>query len=150
MRRDRLAKVAKICGYVLGIGNLLLLGLGGPTAVILGLVVVLAPFTLATALKLTAFLACSIVSFALGDHRERAEFLVCAIGGVQPPSQGEQYQEAMLAEIRAAPVPQLPAIRANLVATAPRAIAGAWIRLPKPLWERARKAVHPSLGNPGA
>lgn len=143
MRRDRLAKVAKIAGYVLGVGDLFLLGLGEPTAVTLGLVVVLAPFTLATALKLTAFLACSMVSFALGDHRERAELLVCAIGCVQPPSQGEKYQEAMLAEIRAAPAPQLPAIRANLVTTAPRVIAGAWIRLPKtlpPRWKRAHKA----------
>ncbi|MGH3670229.1 MAG: hypothetical protein ACRDSH_06285 [Pseudonocardiaceae bacterium] len=139
MKRDQLVKVAKSCGHVLGVGNLLLLGLGGPTAVTLGLVVVLAPFTLAVALKLTVFLACSVVSFALGDHRERAELLVCAISRMQPPSEGEQYQEAMLAEIRAAPSSQLPAIRTNLVTTAPSAIAGAWIRLPKPRWKRARK-----------
>ncbi|PZS27976.1 MAG: hypothetical protein DLM61_15640, partial [Pseudonocardiales bacterium] len=61
MWRGRWMKVAKICGYAVGVGNLILLVLGGLTILTLGLAVVLAPFTLALALKLTAFLACNSV-----------------------------------------------------------------------------------------
>lgn len=130
----------------MGVGNLILLIVGEPTAVTLGLAVVFAPFTLATALRLTAFLACSVVSLALGDRQERAEVLVCAISAVQPPNAGEQYREAMLAEIRAAEPEQVGAIRTNLMATAPRTILAAWGRLPRPLWVRARDAVRSSPG----
>jgi hypothetical protein len=133
MRRGRWATVAKICGYALGVGNLILFVLGGSTILTLGLAVVLAPFTLAVALKLTAFLACSFVSLAIGDHRERAELLVCAVGTLQPPNAGEKYREAMLAEISAAPAYQVRAIRTNLVKTAPRTILAAWAHLPRPL-----------------
>jgi hypothetical protein len=134
MRRGRWVKVAKICGYVLGLGNIIVLLCGGPTIVTLGLAVVLAPFTLALVLRLTAFLACNFVSLALGDCRERAELLVCAVGGLQPPSAGERYREAMLAEISAAPSHLVGAIRTNLMATAPRTILAAWVYLPRSLW----------------
>jgi hypothetical protein len=133
MRGGRWIKTAKICGYALGAGNLIVLALSGPTILTLGLAVVLAPFTLALALTLTAFLACSVVSLALGDCRERAELLVCAVGGLQPPSAGERYREAMLAEVSAAPSHLVGAIRTNLVTTAPRTILAAWVHLPKPL-----------------
>jgi hypothetical protein len=125
-------KVAKICGYAVGVGNLILLVLGGPTIVTLGLAVVLAPFTLALALTLTAFLACNVVSLALGDCRERTELLVCAVGGLQPPHAGEKYREAMLAEVNAAPSHLVRAIRTNLAKTAPRTILAAWVRFPRP------------------
>ncbi|MGH3776443.1 MAG: hypothetical protein ACRDRR_12040 [Pseudonocardiaceae bacterium] len=138
MRRDRWAKVAKICGYALGVGNPALLVLGEPTALTLGLAVVLAPFTLALVLQLTAFLACNFVSLALGDPRERAELLVCAVSGLQPPSAGEEYREAMLAEISAAPPHQVRAIRINLMHTAARTILAAWAHVPRRLWKRAR------------
>jgi hypothetical protein len=134
MWRGRWLKVAKICGYAVGVGNLILLVLGGPTILTLGVAVVLAPFTLALALKLTAFLACNLVSLALGDCRERTELLVCAVGGLQPPRAGETYREAMLAEVNAAPSPQVRAIRTNLLTTAPRTILAAWAQLPRPLW----------------
>jgi hypothetical protein len=138
VRRDRRAKVAKSCGHVLGAGNLILLIFGEPTTATLGVTVVLAPFTLAMALKLTVFLACSCVSLALGDRQERAELLVCALSTVQPANDGEKYQEAMLAEIRTAPPDQVRAIATNLITAAPRTILGAWGRIPKPLlWERA-------------
>jgi hypothetical protein len=133
MWRGRWLKVAKICGYAVGVGNLILLVLGGPSILPLGLVVVLAPFTLALALKLTAFLACNLVSLALGDCRERTELLVCAVGGLQPPRAGETYREAMLAEVSDAPPHQVRAIRNNLVTTAPRTILAAWAQLPRPL-----------------
>jgi hypothetical protein len=129
----RWVKVAKICADAVGVGNLVLLMLGGPTIWTLGLAVVLAPFTLALALKLTAFLACNLVSLALGDCRERTELLVCAVGGLQPSRAGETYREAMLAEISAAPSHQVRAIRSNLVTTAPRTILAAWAQLPGPL-----------------
>lgn len=141
MTRSRRAQIAHSCGHIVGVGNLILLVAGGPTTVTLGVVVVLAPFTLATVLRLTAFLACSLVSLALGDRLERTEVLVCAIGAAQPPSAGEQYREAMLAEIRVAEPDQVRAIRTNLMATAPRTILAAWGRLPKLLWMRARNAV---------
>jgi|AntDryMetagUQ889_1029465.scaffolds.fasta_scaffold04951_4 hypothetical protein len=143
MRRGRRARTraAKICGHALGVGNLVLLVFGEPTTLALGLVVVLAPFTLASALKLTAFLACSSVSFALGDRRERAELLVCAIGGLQPPSEGEKYREAMLAEIRAAPSHLVRAIGANLIQTAPRTILASWAYLPRRLRKRAQRVL---------
>ena len=126
-------KVAKICGYAVGVGNLILLVLGGLTIWTLGLAVVLAPFTLALALKVTAFLACNLVSLALGDCRERTELLVCAVGALQPPRAGEKYREAMLAEVSVAPSYQVRAIRTNLVTTAPRTILAAWAPLPRPL-----------------
>jgi len=134
MWRGRWVQVAKICGYAVGVGNVILLVLGGPTIWILGLAVVLAPFTLALALKLTAFLACNLVSLALGDCRERTELLVCAVGGLQPPCAGEKYREAMLAEVSAAPSHQVRAIRTNLVTTAPRTILAAWGHLPRSRW----------------
>jgi hypothetical protein len=150
MWRGRRAEAAKICAHAVGVGNLILLVLGEPTTLTLSLAVALTPFTLATALKLTTFVTCNMVSLALGDGRERAELLVCAIGGVQPPSEGEKYREAMLAEIRAAPSHQLRAIGANLMKTAPKTILGAWVRLPRPLRERARNAVGSSTGHPGS
>jgi hypothetical protein len=133
LRRDQRAKVAKSCGNILGVSNVILLVVGEPTIVNLGLVVVLVPFTLALALKLTIFLACNLVSLALGDCRERTELLVCAVGGLQPPHAGETYREAMLAEVSAAPPHQVRAIRNNLVTTAPRTIFAAWAQLPRPL-----------------
>lgn len=140
MKRDRRAKVAKSCGHILGGGNLMLLVFGEHTTVTLGLTVVLAPFTLAMALKLTAFLACSMTSLALGDRRERAELLVCAIGTLQPPSAGEKYREAMLAEIRDDLADEiLRAITANLLITAPRTILAAWVGIPRPLWKWATR-----------
>ncbi len=66
----------------------------------LGMTIVLAPFTLAMALRVTAFLACGVLSLALSDCRDRAELVACAIGAVQPPGEGEQNREAMIAEIR--------------------------------------------------
>jgi len=138
MRCGWRAEVAKTCSYVLGVGNLALLILAEPTTLILGLVVVLAPFTLALALKLTAFLACSFVSLALGDPRERAELLVCAVGRLQPPNSGENYREAMLAEIAAAPADQVRAIRANLMRTAASTVLAAWAQMSRRLWRRAR------------
>jgi hypothetical protein len=144
MWRGRWVEVAKICAYVLGVGNVVLLVLGEPTTLILGVEVVLAPFTLAVALKLTVFLACSAVSLVLGDRRERVELLVCAIGVLQPPSAGKGYREAMIAEIRAARSHQVRAIGTNLVATAPKTILEAWVRIFRPLRKRARNAVGPS------
>jgi hypothetical protein len=147
VRRDRRAKVAKSCGHVLGVGNLILLIFGQPTTVTLSVTVVLAPFTLAMALKLTVFLACSCVSLALGDCQDRAELLACAIGGAQPPGEGEQYREAMIAEIRDdLAAEKISAIVADLLINAPRTILRAWVRVLVSLWERARKAVSPSTG----
>ncbi len=134
MWRGRWVQAAKAGGYALGVGNLVLLVLGGPTILTLALAVVLAPFTLALALKLTAFLACSVVSLALGDCRERTELLVCAVGALQPPRAGERYREAILAEVSAAPPHQVRAISTNLAQTAPRTILAAWVHLPRPLW----------------
>jgi hypothetical protein len=140
VRRDQRAKVAKSCGHILGVSNLILLVFGGPTTVTLGVLVTLAPFTLVLALELTAFLACSFVSLALGDHRERAELLVCAIGAMQPPSAGEKYREAMLAEIRDELADEIIwALAANLLITAPRIILVAWVRIPRPFWKRAAR-----------
>ncbi len=141
MRCGRWAKVAKFCGYALGVGNLVLLALGWPTILTLVLAVLLAPFTLALALKLTAFLACSLVSLGLGDRRERTELLVCAIAGLQPLSAGERYREAILAEVVAAPSDQVRAIRTDLMKNAPRTILAVWVRLPRPLRKLARNAV---------
>ncbi len=128
MWRGPRARVAKICAYALGVGNLTLPVLAEPTALTLSLTVVLAPFTLAVALKLTAFLACGLVSVALGDHLERTELLVCVIAGLQPPIEGERYREAILAEVRAAPPHQVRAIRTDLLRNAPRTILAAWAR----------------------
>jgi hypothetical protein len=140
MERDRRAKVAKSCSRILGVSNLILLVFGGPTTVALGVMIVLVPFTLALALELTAFLACSFVSLALGDRRERAELLVCAIGAVQPSSAGDKYREAMLAEIRDDLADEIiRAVAANLLITAPRTILAAWVRIPRPLWKRAAR-----------
>ena len=134
--RGRWVNVVKICGYAVGMGNLILLLCGGLTMWTLGLAVVLAPFTLALALRLTAFLACNLVSLALGDTQERTELLVCAIGALQPPRAGERYREAMLAEVAevgATEPGKLRAIRTNLAATAPRTILAAWAPRPRPL-----------------
>jgi hypothetical protein len=128
----RCGRWAKVGGYALGVGNfVLLVAFDGPTILTLGLAIVLAPFTLALALELTAFLACSFVSLALGDRRERAELLVCAVGGLQPPSAGEKYREAMLAELSAAPAYQVRALLTDLVKTAPSTILAAWVHLPR-------------------
>jgi hypothetical protein len=132
MWRGQRVMVAKICGYALGVGNLILLVLGGPTILTIGLAVALAPFTLFLALTLTAFLACNLVSLALGDCRERTELLVCAVARLQPPSAGEKYREAMLAEVSAAPPHLVGTIRTNLAKTAPRTILAAWLHLPRP------------------
>jgi hypothetical protein len=150
VRRDRRAKVAKSCGHILGVGNLIVLVFVESAAPTLILVVALTPFTLAMVLRLIAFLACGVLSLALSNSRDRAELLACAIGAVQPPSAGEKYREAMLAEIRAAPFDRVQAIAANLMTAAPRTILAAWIRIPRPLWERARKAVGASTGHPGS
>ena len=139
MRSGRRARTAKICGHALGVGNLMLLVFGEPTTPLAFVaVVVLAPFTLASGLGLTVLLACSSVSFALGERRERAELLVGVIGGLQPPSEGEKYREAMLAEIRAAPSHLVRAIGINLVQTAPRTILAAWAHFPRGLRKWAR------------
>ncbi len=138
MRRGWRVEIAKACGYALGVGNLALLVLAEPTTLTLGMVVVLAPFTLALALKLTAFLACIFVSLALGDPRERADLLVCAVGGLQPPKAGENYREAMLAEIGAAPADQVRAIRANLMRNAASTVLAAWAQLSRRFWKRVR------------
>jgi hypothetical protein len=136
VRRDQWAKAAKSCGDAVGVVNLVLLIFGEPTTLTLGLAVVLAPLTLALALKVTAFLACSCVSIALGNRQERTELLVCAIAAVQPPGAGERYREAMLAEIRFAPACQVRALANNLLITGPRTILAAWARLPSLLWKR--------------
>lgn len=138
MVRSRRVLIAKICGYSLGVGNLALFAQGPSTTLTSILVVVLAPFTLALALKLTASLACSTVSLALGDRRERTELLICAIAGLQPSAEGEQYREAMLAENHVAASDQVLAIRANLMKNAPKTILAAWVH-PKPL--SARRAT---------
>lgn len=140
MPRDRGREIgkAKICVHAVGVGNLMLLIFGDPTSLALGLVVVLAPFTLALALQLTVFLACRSVSVALGDRRERVELLICAVGALQPPSEGEEYREAILAEIRAAPSSLVRAIGINLVQTAPRTILAAWAHFLRRLRRRAR------------
>jgi hypothetical protein len=129
--RKEWRKVARSFGDVVAVANLILLIFAKPTALTLSLVVVLAPLTLALALKLTAVLACHCVSLALGNRRERAEFLVCAIGAVQPPTAGERYREAMLAEIRFAPSNQIRPIANNLLLTALRTILAAWVRIPR-------------------
>ena len=129
MWRGQRIKVVKIGGYAFGVAYLILLVLGGPTIWILGPAVVLVPLTLALVLRLTAFFACGFVSLALGDPRERVELLVCAIGRLQPPSAGEKYREAMLAEVSAAPPHLVRAIRTNLAKTAPRTILATWVHL---------------------
>ncbi|MGH3871149.1 MAG: hypothetical protein ACRDSR_06460 [Pseudonocardiaceae bacterium] len=132
MDRDRRAQVAKTCFHAVGLGNLMLLLAAEPSTMTLGLAAVLAPFTLATALQLTAFLACNLIGLVLCGPRERAEFLVLAVRALQPPGAGERYQESMLAEIHAAPADQVQAIRTNLVVTAPRTVLTAWLHRPKP------------------
>lgn len=139
MWRGWRGEVVKALGYGLGVGNVGLLVFAEPTTATLGLAVLLAPFTLALALKLTAFLACNFVSLVLGDPRERAEVLVCAVAGLQPPSAGERYQEAILAEINAAPSDQVSAIRINLMKTATHTILAAWAQF----FRRIRKRVRP-------
>lgn len=150
MRCGKWAKVTKVCGYALGVGNLMLLIVGEPTTLTLILVVILAPFTIIMALNLTTFLSCNIVCVALGDRRERAELLVCAIAGVQPPNAGEEYQETMLAVISAAQSHKVRAIRANLMRTAPGTILAAWVGLSRPLRKPVRNAVGSSTDRPGS
>lgn len=138
MWQGRRAKAAEICAYAVGVGVLITLVLAEPTALTLGLAIVLAPFTLAMALQLTAFLAGGMLSFTLSDCRDRAELVACAIGAVQPPGEGEQYQETMVAMIRdpSASLKQVRAMRSNLLITAPRTILEAWMRV-----LRARRRV---------
>ncbi|MGH3973520.1 MAG: hypothetical protein ACRDS9_09355 [Pseudonocardiaceae bacterium] len=162
MRRGWRVELAKTCGYALGVGNLALLlvlaeqwVLAEHTIVTLSLAVVLAPFTLALSLKLTAFLACGFVSLALGDPRERAELLVYAIAGLQPPSAGEKYREAMHAEISVAPSDQVRAIRINLIQTTATTVLAAWAQFFRGLWRRARpqrvfRAQRPTAGTRAA
>lgn len=150
MRCGRWATVATSGCYALGVGNLILLVSVEPTTLTLILEVSVAPFTLALALKLTAFLACSVVSLALGDRQERTELLVCALGGLQPPSAGERYREAILAEVGAAPPQQVRAIRTDLMKNAPRTILAAWVRLARPLRKPVRNAVVSSTERPGS
>ncbi len=138
MRRGQWGELPKVGGYALGVCNLGMLVFAEPTTVSLGLAVVLAPFTLALALHLTAFLACNVVSLALGDRRERAELLVCAVAALQPPSVGEKYQEAMLAEISAVPSHLVPAMRINLLKTATRTVLAAWTQSARRLRKRVR------------
>jgi hypothetical protein len=126
MQRFQWMKAAKFCGYFLGAGNLIFLVFGQPTIVGLGVEIALAPFTLALVLGLTSFLACNLLSFVLGDGRERAELLVHAIGALQPPNDSEKYREAMFGEIRAAPSHLIKSLRINLVVTSPRTILIAW------------------------
>lgn len=128
MWRGRRGQVAKIYAYAVGAGNLMLLVFGAPTTVTLGLAVALAPFTLAMALRLTAFLACGVLSLALGDRQDQAELLACAIGAVQPRSAGEEYREAMIAVIRAAKPDDVRKIGTDLLAAAPRTVLEAWGR----------------------
>ncbi|MGH3688298.1 MAG: hypothetical protein ACRDRU_24950 [Pseudonocardiaceae bacterium] len=135
MTRGWRVRVTKSC-YVLGVVNLILLLLGKLPMLTIGLAPVLVPCTLFMALKLTTFLACNMISFALGHRDERAELLVGAISALQPPSAGEDYQEAMLAEIRAAPADQVRAIATNLLVTAPGTILAAWARIPRTRWKR--------------
>lgn len=148
--RGREAWAAKLSVHAVGVGNLILLVFGDPSTLALGLAVVLAPFTLASTLQLTAFVACGSVSVALGDRRERVELLICAIGALQPPSAGEKYRESMLAEIRAASYPEVGAIGINLIQTAPRIILAAWIHFLRRLRrraksQRARRAERPAF-----
>ncbi|MBV8540471.1 MAG: hypothetical protein JO063_00205 [Pseudonocardiales bacterium] len=128
MWRGRRAEVGKICAYAAGAGNLVLLVFGAHTTWTLGLAVVLAPFTLATALHLTTFLACGVLSLVLGNRREQAELLVCAIGAMQPSTAGEEYQETMIAVIRHARPDEARKIRNDLMAAAPRTVLEAWVR----------------------
>ena len=132
----RWVHAAMICAYVVGGANLILLILGGPPVLTLSLAVMLTPVTLAMALRLTAFLACGVLSVALGDCRDRVELLACVIGAVQPPSAGEQYREAMIAVIRDPTLPDPRRLGINLVATAPRTILGQWVRLLRPALAR--------------
>lgn len=140
----RRMKGAKTCAYAMGLANLILLIFGEPTTLVLLLAVALAPFTLAMALTLTAFLAGSMLSFAMGDRLERAELLACAISTLQPPSEGEEYREAMLAQIRdAGKSDQAWGIEytLDLLKNAPRTIFDAWARILKPFWGRARNVA---------
>jgi hypothetical protein len=150
MQRSWRAEVAKAVGYALGMGNIALLVLAEPTTLTLGLAVALAPFTLALALKLTAFIACSFISLAVGNPRERAELLVSAVSAVQPPGLGEKYREAMLAEINAAPADQVHAIRIDLMKTAVSIVLAAWAQFFRRLYKRARprkifRPQHPTV-----
>ncbi|MGH3718453.1 MAG: hypothetical protein ACRDRI_06325 [Pseudonocardiaceae bacterium] len=124
----RRRRVAKICAYAVGAGNLMLLVFGAPTMVTLGLAVVLAPFTLAMALQLTASLACGVLSLVLGNPQDQAELLVGAIGAVQPRNAGAEYQEAMIDVIRHAKPDDVRKIRNDLLAAAPRTVLEAWGR----------------------
>lgn len=140
VNHNRRAKAAEICAHALGVGVLIMLVLAEPTAVTLSLAVALAPFTLATVLRLTVFLACGVLSLVLGDCRDRAELVACAIGAVQPPGEGEQYRETMIAEIRYEPADEkIPAITVDLLINAPRTIWGAWRRVLRPQGKRARR-----------
>lgn len=138
----RRAKAAEICAYAVGVGMLIMLVFAKPTALTLILAVALAPFTLAMALRLTAFLACGVLSLALGDWRDRAVALICVIAALLPPGESEQYQETMIANIRdlAASPELVRKMYINLLKTAPRTILAGWIRIPRPPWKRtARK-----------
>lgn len=138
MRRGWWVEVAKACAYSLGVANIALLIVAESTTLTLVLALLLGPFTLALALKLTAVLACGFVSLAIGDPRERAELLVSVVAGAQPPSAGEQYREAMQAEISVAPTDLVATIRINLMKTATHTILAAWAQCFRRLWKRAR------------
>ncbi|MGH3824723.1 MAG: hypothetical protein ACRDRA_18100 [Pseudonocardiaceae bacterium] len=141
MSQSHRAEIAKVIICAAGVSNVIILTLGAPTALTLSVAVLLAPFTLATALQLTVFVACSVLSYALSDNRDRAELLVHALAVLLPRSAGENYLEAMSAEIRTAPSHQVRPIALNLISTAPRTILDAWVRLPRPLWRRWRQGA---------
>ncbi|MBV9140794.1 MAG: hypothetical protein JO115_07740 [Pseudonocardiales bacterium] len=137
----RRAKAAKICAYAVGVGMLIMLVLATPTALTLSLAVLLVPFTLAMSLRLTASLACDVLSLMLGDCRDRAELVASAIGAIQPPSEGEQYQETMVNTIRDPDAsPELVRkMCIDLLKTAPSTILEAWMRVLRP---RRRVRAH--------
>ena len=137
-RRAEVTKKTKKFAYAMGVANLIILIFGASTALTLSVAIVLAPFLLATGLQLTASIACGALSYALSDRRDRAELLARVIATMLPWRAGEQYQEAMIAEIRAAPPHLVRPIALNLVATAPRTILEVWVLLPMPLGKRRR------------
>lgn len=135
------AEIANVGTCAAGLANLIILTFGAPTALTLSVAVLLAPFMLATALQLTVLVACSVLSYALSDGRDRAELLVRMISAMLPRSADEKYREAMIADIRVARSHQIRPIALNLIATAPRTILDAWVRLPRPLWRRWRRGA---------
>lgn len=163
MWRSHRAEVIKKSAYVLGVANLIILIFGVSNALTLSVAILLAPFLLATALQLTVFLACAVLSYALSNSWDRAELLASTISAMLPRGTDERYEETIIAEIREARAewgwwialtltatapgtrgddhnrpPDARRITLNLIATAPRAIYEAWVLVPLPLWQRWR------------